>query len=793
MRPAHGPEAVRQRATVVVVWCVACALALLVAARTRYVADLSAFLPAAPTSGQALLLEQLKSGVASRLFLIGIEGGDARARAAASRALAQALHASGTFETVANGDNTAWADIGRVLFEHRYLLSPAVDAERFTTAGLRAAIDESLALLGTPAGALLKPVLLRDPTGETARIAEAMLPAQSPRIDEGVWASRQAPRAVLVATTKAAGSDLDAQERAIEAVRAAFAAHAPPGLRVEITGAPAFAVASREQIHREVARLAMAGSVLVLALLCIAFRRVGAVAMAALPVATGVLAGIAAVSLWFGHVHAMTLGFGTTLIGEAVDYAIYYLVQARDVGHSTSGARHWIDSRWPTVRLGLLTSVCGFGALVFSGFPGLAQLGVYSIAGLVAAALATRYGLTALAPSGAKQAVRLPSAMLQRAMEAVLRARWPLLALTAAAVLVLAVHPTAWRGNISGLSPVDPALVRLDEELRADVGAPDSGTLVAVSAPSLEQTLQVAEAVGARLDALVDAGSLRGYESPARLLPSARVQLARRAALPDAPTLSARLAEATRDGPLPAARLAPFVADVQAARSQAPLDRAALEGTALGSAVDALLSHDARGWRAFLSLQSGPNAVDTQRLRSQLADVPGAELVQVKPELDALYAHYLHEAIVQASAGGAAIVVLLALRLRSPRRLARVLAPLAGAIALVLAALTLAGTVLGILHLVGLLLVVAVGSNYALFFDHLRADARSDEAPRDTLASLVLANLTTSVSFGLLAFSGIPVLQAIGRVVAPAALLCLLLSAAWVGNAQGPHGKMRAS
>ena len=57
---------------------------------------------------------------------------------------------------------------------------------------------------------------------------------------------------------------------------------------------------------------------------------------------------------------------------------------------------------------------------------------------------------------------------------------------------------------------------------------------------------------------------------------------------------------------------------------------------------------------------------------------------------------------------------------------------------------------LGILHLVGLLLTVAVGSNYALFFDHLRARRPVDE---DTLASLLLANLTTVVSFGLLAIS----------------------------------------
>ena len=83
---------------------------------------------------------------------------------------------------------------------------------------------------------------------------------------------------------------------------------------------------------------------------------------------------------------------------------------------------------------------------------------------------------------------------------------------------------------------------------------------------------------------------------------------------------------------------------------------------------------------------------------------------------------------------------------------------------------------LGILHLVGLLLVVAVGSNYALFFDQLRETGRADE---DTLASLLLANLTTVVSFALIAISDIPALSAIGRVVAPGALLALLLSAAF--------------
>jgi predicted exporter len=53
------------------------------------------------------------------------------------------------------------------------------------------------------------------------------------------------------------------------------------------------------------------------------------------------------------------------------------------------------------------------------------------------------------------------------------------------------------------------------------------------------------------------------------------------------------------------------------------------------------------------------------------------------------------------------------------------------------------------------------------------------EPDEDTLASLLLANLTTVLSFTLIALSEIPALAAVGRVVAPGTLLSLLLAAAF--------------
>ena len=808
----------RSRGWVIGLWLLCVALAGWVTARSHYVADLSAFLPSSPSPEQAVLLDQLRTGVGARLVLIGIEGGSAPARAAASLAWARTLRQGGQFESVNNGDNAPYEAFGSFLFAHRYLLSPAVDAQHFSVDGLREAIDQTVALLGTPAGAMVKPVILRDPTGETVRMAETLLPRQGPRSEGGAWASRSAPRAVLLATTRADGADLDAQAATLASLHTSFAPYAAQGLRLVVSGAGTFAVASRAQIKQQVERLAIAGSLAVVALLLLAFGSLRALLIALLPVATGVLAGISAVSLGFGQVHGITLGFGTTLIGEAVDYAIYYLIQARpgrnadvDAGAGAGarldadadadadagagmGAQRWLIDSWPTVRLGLWTSLCGFAALVFSGFPGLAQLGVFSIAGLAAAAFTTRWVFPLLAPNGT------PGLGLRRWLGqatsacalALPRLRWPLLALALAASGVLVLLPSPWRGNLSSLSPVGDAALQLDAELRGDVGASESGTLVALSAADEASVLVLAEAAGQRLDTLVEAGVIDGYDTPTRWLPSPATQAARRAALPEADELQRRLALATADGPLSAARLGGFVTDVQAAQNLPLLTRASLQGTPLATAVDAMLVPGAanRPWRALISLQAGPRGLDADRLRQALAGLPGAQVVGISAELAALYAHYLNQAKLQALFGALAVCLLLGVHLRSWRRLLRIAQPIAASVLIVMAGLSLAGVALGILHLVGFLLVVAIGSNYALFFDQLRLVGVPDS---DTLASLALANLTSVVSFGLLATASIPVLCAIGQVVAPGALLSLLLSAAFIPlRPGGPRGKMAA-
>jgi len=87
---------------------------------------------------------------------------------------------------------------------------------------------------------------------------------------------------------------------------------------------------------------------------------------------------------------------------------------------------------------------------------------------------------------------------------------------------------------------------------------------------------------------------------------------------------------------------------------------------------------------------------------------------------------------------------------------------------------------LTLLHLVGLLLVVAVGSNYSLLFDRRsRPDPQSTAAEATRmLVSVALAAATTLLTFGVLAFSSVPVLGMIGSTVAPGVVLAFVFSAA---------------
>jgi predicted exporter len=425
--------------------------------------------------------------------------------------------------------------------------------------------------------------------------------------------------------------------------------------------------------------------------------------------------------------------------------------------------------------------VVGTAALLFSGFPGLAQLALFSIGGLVVALAVTRWVVPLLMPTDFRvYGTERWEDVLRRIVQSLPRVRIPLLVVVMLCAAWLLIKGGAlWNDDFESLSPASDAAKALDRDIRAELGAPDVRQLIVVRGVDQEATLQIAEAVGRALDRLSRDGVLVGYDSPALYLPSRRTQRARQEAIPQQDQLRANLSQAVSGLPFKSGAFDEFIAQVQSAKKAQPLDRRDLASSPLATRVDTLLVPQRGAWHAILPLLE---LKQPDMLAAALAefDPQRVMLLDLKGETDALYKSYRVQILTFAVIGAVAIFVLLLAALRSVRRCLAVVTPVVAAVVVSVAVLVAFGLELNMFHLVAMLLVIGVGTNYTLFFDR----ALHYEHQRGRIyVSLATCNLSTVLGFGVIALASTPVLSAIGMTVAIGAALSLLFGAAFMHSA----------
>jgi predicted exporter len=783
------------RTALAVMWLIVLiAVGFFVSQRLELSGDLRKFMPSAQTPAQKLLLDELGEGPGSRLLLMAISGADPETLAAQSQAVADALAGDPRFVFVANGGGDPLAAIPERLRPYRYLMSPRFDTQPMDVTLLREELDGRVQDLGSPAAALIEPLLPADPTLETLRVAEALQSALSPQRLHGVWFDRAGREALLAIETRAAGFDPTGQQAAVAAIEAAFAAaRGDSGTRMLLTGPGAFSVEIGGRTEREAQRIGMIDGIGVLLLLFVAYRRWRTPLFGVLPLASAGLAGLGAVALLFDGVHGITVAFGFTLIGVVQDYPIHLF------SHQRAGVSPWANARslWPTLATGVASTCIAYLTFLFSGVDGLQQLAVFTIAGLGVAALSTRFLLPALIDPDPQDPAESPR--LARLWTAVARVPRPgaavLLVFAALCAGIAAFAPGPfWQNDLSKLTPVPADALARDAQLRAELGAPDVRWLLAVRAGDAETALRAAETLQPKLDALIAEGAIAGYDSAAKVLPSAAIQRARQAQLPAPDALRAALDAAVAPTPFRADAFDDFLVDVERARTAPPLTPRDLAGTPLATRLGGLLVEHPEQAIALVSMTG---LDDPTRVAAAVSGIAGVELLDLKTASESLVVAYRERVLFALGIAALLLAATVWLALRAPRRALRVLLPMTLTTLLILAALRGFGVELTLFHLVALILAAGLGLDYALFFEHA-GDDRADQLR--TLHALIVCSLLTLLVFFLLALSSIPVLRAIGVTVTIGVIgnfaLALLVSrhvarhptAAVVGAPEGATG-----
>lgn len=771
--PAHGCQMrVKFSPLLIAAWLALVLAGVLLLRATPITHDLTQFMPSGATREAQLAVGLLREGPASRLVLMALEGHADPDLADFSNRFAGRLRTSGLFSQVRNGNTGDPAGLA-LAFRYRYLLDPATHPAAFSEAQLHQALGQRLAELSGALPLLDRRTLAADPTAAIRSVLQNWAPPQQPARQFGVWFTGDGRSALLLAVTRASGFDPQAQQHAITTIHAAFAAAEPPaGVQLVLSGAPVFTKHARDTIRHDIRTLSIAASLLVGGFLLLVYRSLYLVLLCGLPLLSGFLAGCAAVALLFGGIHGITLVFGLTLLGVAIDYPIHLFSHLEPGGSATLSMRRI----WPTLRLGVVTTCIGYLALVFSDFSGLAQLGIFTSCGLLAAAAVTRWLLPAVIARGKPMAAA--GAMPARLHTLLRFPRWLSAGLMASAVLALValplLSPPVWETDLAALGPLPAAQRELDTRLRAELGAPDVNQLLVVEGADVQAVLQAGERVAAHLDAAVELGLLSGYDLASRYLPSVTTQKRRQDALPEAAEAAKRLRGAMQDLPFREQAFEPFLAALEESRRLPMLTLQDVEASLLGTRIQPLLFGSGEGWKALILLSGVISPSEFQDWWRQQR-LPAARFLDLKAVSAGLLEQFRNTALGRMLAGLLAIALILSVGLKSSRRGLRTLLPVLVAVGLTAVLLGSLGERLSLFHLVALLLTAGIGIDYSLFFRRRESLTHDRQA---TLHALLVCAASTVTVFGILATSPISVLRAIGLTVAVGVPLCFLLSLA---------------
>ncbi|MCU7238600.1 MMPL family transporter [Pseudomonas peradeniyensis] len=737
-------------------------------------ADLMTLVPGATQDPLVKQAEQRMQEPLNRELLVLVGHSQREQAVALAQRLAGQWQASGLFEKVQWSLQTDLQALrsqllqGRVamLSTHdRQLLAEQPDAfveqrlqslfDPFAGFSLVASQDDWLGLTGRIQQSQPKPVNVQLDTASGALVAEA---------DGQQWV-------LLRARTLGNAFDMHLPLQVADLLARARDDAGQQGARLLAASGLLHAAAGQQQASREITWVGGGATAGILLLLLLAFRR-WRVLLAFVPVLVGMLFGSVVCVALFGQMHVMTLVLGSSLIGVAVDYPLHYL--------SKSWSLHPWRS-WPAVRLtlpglslSLATSCIGYLALAFTPFPALTQIAAFSAAGLVGAYLSAVCLLPALLGGVELRPAQWPLRVAQWLTElrAGLLRRVPSAALLA--LLVLFCAAGLWRldsrNDVRQWVGSPPHLLEEAQAVARITGYQPTSQFYLVRGADPQQLLERLAALSEKLDELVDLGKLKGYMSLDRLVASSAEQARTLQALDRLPGhWQPLLAQGVPETAL--------LAELKQLH-QLPIQSIddVLAGP-LGEAWRPLwLGQVDQGVAAIVSLQ-GLN--DTALLRLQSEGLPGVQLVDRLGELNQLFAATQVSAAELKLLSCVLILVLLVLPFGLRGALRIVALPLLAALCS-LALLGWLGQPLTLFSLFGLLLVTAIGVDYAILM-HERVGGEAV-----SLLGTLLAALTTWLSFGLLALSSTPAVSNFGLAVSLGLAMSFIL-APWAASREGAH------
>lgn len=715
-------------------------------------------------------LNQVEATLADQVY-IALVAKDETTAITAAKLLMQKLEA----DLVATGKNAALTDIrsadmqlgealGQYYFPHRFKLLTAPQAEALATKDIGNLIEAATAQLYNAFSYANSNLLAQDPLLLFPANLLALAPSSKVRVSQGILLANQGDNVAAVVMTKGRESafnpnaqlaQMAALTLGLDAVKQSY-----PDITLLKAGALFHAIAATQTAKSEISILGLASLLGVIALVWLAFRSVMPLLLAIVTISSGLLLAVTFTLSVFGELHLLTLVFGTSLIGIAIDYSFHFYCER--LSDSERSAKATVAYIFPTVTLAFITSALAYVGIGLAPFPGMQQVAIFCAAGLLGAYLTLILAYPLLAgsrlPSGSRP-LALAGKYLASLTQLSNRLTTPLgMGMFALVIMVwclVGVTKLTVDDDIRHLQQSPASVTEPENQLRQLLSGGTDNQFLLVRAASEEALLQQLERVSPLLDAAIANQELGNYVSLSRYLPSHQRQ-------DTAYRLQGEIYQTQLEQVLTSLGLdenlkPELQASYLAAKDQyiAPADFFKLEaGKQLAplwlapndkaTDYDALNDGGASAEYGAIVLLGGIQQIDA--LKARFAEDESVQLIDKVADISAVMGHY-RQLTLKLLALALGIALLLFSLIFGIKKATVVVAVPALAALLTLATLGLTGSPLSLFHALALILVFGIGIDYSLFF------ASAQNHGKAVMMAVFMSACSTLLAFGLLAFS----------------------------------------
>jgi predicted exporter len=724
----------------------------------RVETDVLALLPTAETDRAFdASLDEFSSELARKqIFLVG--GKTLNDASLAATAFAKELEASGAFTSVRWKFETDFPGRIAIYLAHRDFLLSARDRDALAGGATEKLEVRALRAAYTPTGFLQVLGLAEDPLGFTSEfLRTAAFSSGNAHLEDSMLVVQGDARSFVLVLTENAGHPFasSVQEQVMPAIaRARVVASRATNSPVEVLGSGAIlhASAAAERARSEIATFGTIESGAVVVLLLLVFGSMRPLLLSLLTLGLAITAAYTVVRFVFGEVHILALVFGSSLIGSVIDYSIHFFADRfRDPAQWTPVAA--VPHVGPAILLGLTTTLVGYLVLAAVPFPGLEQIALFCMTGLIVGC----GSVLCLYPVLASERGHLPrlGPLVGHAIDRRLKAwRWTNAKVAVLAIIALVIALGLVRvevqDDIRALQQSPAQLMREEQRVRDLLGSGIETRFFLVTGDSAQGVLEAEERLTQSLDRLKENHGIASYQSVSTGVPSLVTQRRNHELLAERVYAPSGLLEQVMSklGFEPRAierRRAEFAA------SNAPLT---LEEW-LGSPA----SQDARHlWIG----QVGSRFATVVRLGG-ISDVsalqqlqgPGVRLIDRVAQTTQTLSRYRYAMtlLLVAVYGVAGLILVFRFGWRGAPRM---LLPSVAATLTTIGIFGWLGVPFNLFTLLALWLVLGLGIDYGIFLRHGR------EHRVTAILSVTLSACTTLIAFGLLALSATPFIRTIG-------------------------------